>query len=163
MPTSSLLEAEKSVDGLRLHSVHETPSYGIKRSRSQCTVIAEIFVKISYSSVRRISYAINFRTARTVSHTLVYVHGLRVLQHFVLSAKSTKSTKLNRVRKYLRLQYLTLWACIVRFRTIASMRRFWCDISLNFYRQATKNGARMPKTSKKKLKAVLWGSSSQSF
>ena len=58
---------------------------------------------------------------------------------------------------------LTLWACIVRFRTIASMRRFWCDISLNFYRQATKYGARMPKTSKKKLKAALWGSSSQSF
>ena len=36
---------------------------------------------------------------------------------------------------------LTLWACIVRFRTIASMRRFWCDISLNFYRQATKKMA----------------------
>ena len=66
-------------------------------------------------------------------------------------------------RYHYRFLNLTLWACIVRFRTIASMRRFWCDIPLNFYRQATKNGARMPKTSKKKLKAVLWGSSSQSF
>ena len=41
------------------------------------TVIAEIFirVKILYSSVRELSYAINIRTARTVSHTLLYVHG----------------------------------------------------------------------------------------
>ena len=39
------------------------------------TVIAEIFVrvKISYSSVRELSYAINFRTARAVSQTLLYV------------------------------------------------------------------------------------------
>ena len=36
------------------------------------TVIAEIFVrvKISYSSLRGLSYAINFRTARAASHTL---------------------------------------------------------------------------------------------
>ena len=72
------------------------------------TVIAEIFVrvKISYSGVRGLSYAINFRTARAVSHTLLYVHGFRMLLNFVLSAESTKSTKLNRVRKFLRLQYL---------------------------------------------------------
>ena len=45
------------------------------------TVIAEIFVSvnISYSSVRELSYAINFHTARTVSHTLLYVHGFRML------------------------------------------------------------------------------------
>ena len=44
---------------------------------NQITVIAEIFVrvKISYSSVRELSYAVDFRTARTVSHTLLYVHG----------------------------------------------------------------------------------------
>ena len=61
------------------------------------TVITEIFVrvKISYSGVRELSYAINFRTARAVSHTLVYVHAFRVQLNFVLSAKSTK---LNRVR-----------------------------------------------------------------
>ena len=62
------------------------------------TVIAEILVraKISYSSVRELSYAINFRTARAVSHTLLYLHGFRMLLIFVLSAKSTKNTKLNR-------------------------------------------------------------------
>ena len=51
-------------------------------------------IKISYSSVRDLSYALNFHTARTVSHTLLYVHGFRMLLNFVLSAKSTKSTKL---------------------------------------------------------------------
>ena len=70
------------------------------------TVIAEIFVrvKISYSSVREFSYTINFRTLKAVSHTLVYVQGFRMLLIFVLSAKSTKYTKLNRVLKFLRLQ-----------------------------------------------------------
>ena len=70
------------------------------------TEIAEIFVrvKISYSSVRELSYAINYRTAMMVSHTLLYVHGFRMLLNFVLSAESTKSTKLNRVRKFVRLQ-----------------------------------------------------------
>ena len=73
-------------------------------------VIAEIFVrvKISYSSVRELSYAISFRTERTVAHTLLYVHGFRMLLNFVRSAESTKSTKLNRVRKFLRLQYLDM-------------------------------------------------------
>ena len=72
------------------------------------TVIAEIFVrvKISYSSVREFSYAINFRTLKPVSRTLVYVQGFRMLLIFVLSAKSTKYTKLNRVLKFLRLQYI---------------------------------------------------------
>ena len=43
-------------------------------TRSCFTVIAEVFVRvnISYSSVRRLSYAINFRATRAVSHTLVY-------------------------------------------------------------------------------------------
>ena len=70
------------------------------------TVIAEIFVcvKISYSGVRELSYAINFRTARMVSHTLLYVYGFRMLLNFILPAEDTKSTKLNRVRKFLRLQ-----------------------------------------------------------
>ena len=71
------------------------------------TLIAEIFVrvKISYSSVRELLYAVNFRTARAVSHTLLYLHGFRMLLHFVLSAESTKRTKLNCVRKFLRFQY----------------------------------------------------------
>ena len=48
------------------------------------TVIAEIFVrvKISYSSARELSYAINFRTARAMSHTLVCVHSFRMLLNF---------------------------------------------------------------------------------
>ena len=52
-------------------------------------MIAEIFVrvKISYSSVRELSYAINLRTLRAVSHTLVYVQDFRLLLIFVLSAK----------------------------------------------------------------------------
>ena len=70
------------------------------------TVIAEIFVrvKISYSSVCRLSYARNFRTATVVSDTHAYVYGFRMLLNFVLSAKSTKYTKLNRVRNFVRLQ-----------------------------------------------------------
>ena len=52
--------------------------------QSFSTVIAEIFVRVkfSHSSVRELSYAINFRTARTVSHTLLYVHGFRMLLNF---------------------------------------------------------------------------------
>ena len=71
------------------------------------TVIAEIFVrvKISYSSVCQISYARNFRTATVMSDTHAYVYGFRMLLNFVLSAKSTKYTKLNRVWKFVRLQY----------------------------------------------------------
>ena len=67
------------------------------------TVTAEIFVrvKISYSSVRELSYAVKFRTARTMSHTLLYMHGFRMLLNFVFSTtESTKSTKLNRVRNF---------------------------------------------------------------
>ena len=61
--------------------------------------------KISYSSVGRLSYARNFRTAMVVSDALVYVYGFRMLLNFVHSAKSTKYTKLNRVWKFVRLQY----------------------------------------------------------
>ena len=71
------------------------------------TVIAEIFVrvKISYSGVCQLSYARIFRTATVVSDTHAYVYGFRMLLNFVLSAKSTKCTKLNRVRKFVRSQY----------------------------------------------------------
>ena len=74
------------------------------------TVIAEIFVrvKISYSSVCQLSYARNFRTATVVSDILVYVYGFRMLLNFVLPAKSTKYTKLNRVRNFVRLEYSKL-------------------------------------------------------
>ena len=47
----------------------------------------------------------NFGTATLVSATLAYVYGFCMLLNFVLSAKSTKYTKLNPVRKYVRLQY----------------------------------------------------------
>ena len=74
------------------------------------SVIAEIFVRvnISYPGVRNLSYAINFHTVTVVSHTLVYMHGLRMLLNFVLAAKSTKYAKLYRVRTFLWLQYLNL-------------------------------------------------------
>ena len=70
------------------------------------TLITEMFihVKMSYSSVREISYAINFRTARMASHPLLYVHVFRMRLNFVLSVESTKSKKLSRVRKFLRSQ-----------------------------------------------------------
>ena len=76
------------------------------KALKEATVIAEIFVrvKISYSSVCRLSYARNFRTATVVSDTHEYVYGFRMLLNFVLSAKSTKYTKSNRVRKFVRLQ-----------------------------------------------------------
>ena len=83
------------------------------KSLDRTTVIAEIFVreKISYSGVCRLSYAGNFRTATVVSDTLVYVYGFRMLLNFVLSAKSTKYTKLNRVRKFVQLQYPNTSEC----------------------------------------------------
>ena len=64
------------------------------------TVIAEIFVrvKISYSSACQLSYARNFRTSTVVSETHAYVYGFRVLINFVLSANSTKYTKLMRTK-----------------------------------------------------------------
>ena len=40
-----------------------------------------------------------------MSDTHAYVYGFRMLLNFVLSAKSTKYTKLNRIRKFVRLQY----------------------------------------------------------
>ena len=59
------------------------------------TVIAENFVrvKISYSSICRLSYAINFRTATVVSDTLVYMYGFCLPLNFVLSANCTEYTK----------------------------------------------------------------------
>ena len=70
------------------------------------TIIAEIFVyvKSSHANVSEFLYATELHTARAVSHTLVYVHRFRMRKHFVLSVKSMKYTKLNCVRKLLRLQ-----------------------------------------------------------
>ena len=81
------------------------------------TVIAEIFVrvKMSYSSVCQLSYARNFRTATVVSDTHACVYGFRMLLNFVLSPKSTKYTKLNRVRKFVRLQYVYLFPSFSSF------------------------------------------------
>ena len=97
-----------------LQCLHCTDEAHIGRNRGtlsakiENTVIAEIFVrvKISYSSACRLPCARNFRTATVVSDTLVYVYGFRMLLNFVLSAKSTKYTKLNRVWKFVRLQYI---------------------------------------------------------
>ena len=91
---------------LILMRAHTSPSTITNREVFLCTVIAEIFVrvKILYSSACRLSYARNFRTATVMSDTLVYVYGFRMLLNFVLSAKSTKYTKLNRVWKFVRLQ-----------------------------------------------------------
>ena len=106
---------------------------------SRNTVIAEIFVhvKVSYSSVHERSYAINFHTARTMSHTLLNVHGFRMLLNFVLPAKSTKSTKLNRVRKFLRLQYRkigTVARLVGTSRTAAPAIKL--DFSTSHYRNS---------------------------
>ena len=43
-----------------------------------------------------------------VSDAHAYEYGFRMLLNFVVSAKSTKYTKLNRVRKFVRLQYYVL-------------------------------------------------------
>ena len=55
------------------------------------TVIAEIFVR---EKIRTPAFADfrtpNFRTARAMLQTLVYVYGFRMLKNVVLSAKSTK-------------------------------------------------------------------------
>ena len=78
-------------------------SHAIVDDQESCSfallATAEIFVrvKISYSSLREFSYAIKFCTARAVSQTLVSLHDFRMLINFVLSAESTKYTKLNRV------------------------------------------------------------------
>ena len=52
------------------------------------TVIADILVRVknSCSSARELSYAINFRTARTASHTQLYVDGFRMLLNIHLFA-----------------------------------------------------------------------------
>ena len=104
---SSFGSHERKSSYFSFHGYRLTMVLNTETSWSPTTVIAEIFVrvKISYSSVREFSYAINFRTLKAVSHTPVYVQGFRMLLIFVLSAKSTKYTKLNRVLKFLRLQY----------------------------------------------------------
>ena len=104
--TSALKERMFTLHLIAVPQLYTVSMYRVW-GRGMTTVIAEIFVfvKISHSSVRELSYAISFRTARTVPHTLLYMHGFRMLLNFVFSAESTKSTKLNRVRKFLRLQY----------------------------------------------------------
>ena len=88
-------------------------------------IVIAIFVRenISYSSVRELSYTINFRTARAMSHTLVCVHGFCMLLNFVLSAKRKKYTKLNRVRNFLQLQYSFYWF-LIQFPWDSEHR--WC-------------------------------------
>ena len=102
----------------------------VKNLYVKCHILtAEMFVlvKISYSSVRELSCGINVRTARTVSHTLLYVHGFRTLLNFVLSVESTKAI---RVRKVLRLQ-CSRWKCGVPGATdISYLLKLLCQTSL---------------------------------
>ena len=103
-----------------------TAKMRMTKHRRNTTVIVETFVRIKYSSssVCGLSYAINFRTARATSHTLVHVYRYRMLQNFVLSAKSTRNTKLNRVRNVLRLQQLRAKMRTTKHRRdINSLRR----------------------------------------
>ena len=55
------------------------------------SVITEIVVgvKISYSGIRELTYAIHFHTARMVSYTIVWVHNTCML----LSLKFVRSAK----------------------------------------------------------------------
>ena len=71
------------------------------------TVIAEIFVrvKISYSSMHGLSYPRHFRTARAeCAYTGIRASLSYATKFRTLTSKSTQNTKLNRVRKFLRLQ-----------------------------------------------------------
>ena len=105
----------------------------VKNLYVKCNMlIAEIFVlvKISHSSVRELSCGINVRTARTVSHTLLYVHGFRTLLNFVLSVEGANSTKLTRVRKVLRLQCYRWKFGAPGGTDISSLLKLLCHTSL---------------------------------
>ena len=72
-----------------------------------------------------------FRGARIVeqlSVKLVYVHCFRMRQNFVLSAQRAKNTKLNRVRKFVRLQYIfvCVWPVCIQH---AEYPAIWCGVS----------------------------------
>ena len=62
----------------------------IKQENTYCNHRHFRTQKILYPSVRELSYTINFRTVRVVLHTLLYVHGFRMLLNFLLSAKVRK-------------------------------------------------------------------------
>ena len=67
------------------------------------TVFAEIFVRtLAFASFRALKFSCS---EDGVAYTVIYVYGFRMLLNFVLSAQRTKSTKSNRVQKFLRLQY----------------------------------------------------------
>ena len=102
----------------RMQWTTEITAQTVTRWDKMVTVIAEIstHVQNSYSSFHELSYAINFRTARAVSHSL---HSIRVWLSYAtkfrtFSQTRMKYTKLNRVWKFLQLQYdiillVTLW------------------------------------------------------
>ena len=71
----------KTHSNAHIHTQIHTNTH-IQTNTHTYTVITEIFVrvKILYSSVCELSYAINFRTTRTVSHTLLFVQGFRMAQ-----------------------------------------------------------------------------------
>ena len=73
------------------------------------TVIVEtsVCVKILYSNLLEVP-TIHFRTTRTGHMHWYYDAWFSCAAEFVLSAKSTKSTKLTRIRKFLRLQCMIL-------------------------------------------------------
>ena len=51
----------------------------ILRQRCVVSVLLVSHRLLVYSSIREISYAMNFRTARMVSHSLVYLHCLHTV------------------------------------------------------------------------------------
>ena len=95
--------------------------------QASTTVIAELFVcvKILYSGVGWLLYAINIHTAKAASHTRVQVYGFRMRKNFVLSAKSTKNTKINCIRKFLRLHWV-IHVCL----WVKSSNGKWLKIAL---------------------------------
>ena len=94
------------------------------------TVIAEIFVrlKISYSSVRELSYAINFRTSRTARHTLVLRTRLLYATNF---HTFSQKYEINKIKSRTKISAITLvqLPCYIGVGFIA----LFCCFSLFFW------------------------------
>ena len=97
------------------------------------TVIAEIFVrvKISYSSVRELSYATNFRTVRAVSHSLAYMHGFRLLLKF---CTFSQKYEIYEIKSRMKVSAITvscreIQSCYLKFRRASGP--LWGDPALH--------------------------------
>ena len=74
---------------LFFHKSYATGSFGTTANK-HCDCRNFRMHKHLYSGVRQLSYAPNFRTARTVPHAIVLEHEFAVLLNFVRSALSAK-------------------------------------------------------------------------